>query len=89
MTSFGVGSLFQVPLVALQAAVPLADMATATASLGLIRQLGGTSGISIGGAIYTSELKKRLRGIVGYSAPQSSIAGNVIGLSQIQVRTLL
>ncbi|KAK4703919.1 hypothetical protein P7C70_g2297, partial [Phenoliferia sp. Uapishka_3] len=82
----GVGSLFQVPLVALQASVPIADMTTATASLGLVRQLGGTIGISIGGAIYASELKQRLVGISGYTLADagSAIAGNVEGLSKLE-----
>ena len=60
-------------------------MATATASLGLVRQLAGTTSISVGGAIYSSELKKRLSTITGYTASTSSIAGNVAGLNMIEV----
>ncbi|KAM0751529.1 MFS general substrate transporter [Meredithblackwellia eburnea MCA 4105] len=83
--ALGVGSLFQVPLVGLQCSVPVADMATATASLGLLRQLGGTISISVSGAIYSSELTKRLSGIAGYTAPTSSaLSGNVGGLTKIE-----
>ncbi|KAL8279315.1 hypothetical protein RQP46_008352 [Phenoliferia psychrophenolica] len=84
LAAFGTGALFQTPLVALQAAVPISDMATATASLGLVRQLAGTTSISIGGAIYSSELKRRLRTVSGYTASRSALAGNVIELNKIE-----
>jgi hypothetical protein len=52
--ALGVGFLFQAPLLALQAAMPVKDMATSTATFGLLRTLGGTVGISIGEAIFSS-----------------------------------
>jgi hypothetical protein len=52
--ALGVGFLFQAPLIAVQAAMPLRDMATSTATFGLLRTLGGTVGISVGEAIYAS-----------------------------------
>lgn len=62
----------------------MTTVATATATLSFIRSLGGTTGISIGGAIYGSEVNKRLASVVGYSAPDgNAFAGNVSGLSQI------
>lgn len=83
--ALGVGALFQVPLVALQAAMPISDMATATATLSFIRSLGGTTGISIGGAIYGSEVNKRLSFISGYTAPDgNAFAGNVSGLHLLE-----
>lgn len=85
IAALGVGALFVVPLVALQAAVPLSDMATATAALGLIRTIGGTCGISIGGAIYASEVSQRLRNIVGYTPVASTMTGDVSALSKIEV----
>ncbi|KAI0064904.1 MFS amino acid permease [Artomyces pyxidatus] len=60
VTALGVGCLFQAPLIALQAAMPLKDVATSTAAFGFVRTLGGTMGISIGQAIYSSVLKKKL-----------------------------
>ena len=37
IAALGVGCFFQTPLIALQAAMPLKDMATSTATLGLMR----------------------------------------------------
>lgn len=61
ITALGLGSLFQTPLIALQAAMPLKDMATTTSTFGFLRTLGGTVGISVGQAIYTSVLAKKIR----------------------------
>ncbi|PSS35353.1 hypothetical protein PHLCEN_2v1690 [Hermanssonia centrifuga] len=44
----------------MQAAMPVKDMATSTATLGLLRQLGSTIGVSVGQAIWSSELRKRI-----------------------------
>lgn len=44
----------QTPLIGLQAAMPLKDMATSTAAFILIRTLGGTIGIAVGQAIISS-----------------------------------
>ncbi|KAF8342219.1 major facilitator superfamily domain-containing protein [Cantharellus anzutake] len=63
IAAIGTGCLFQTPLIALQAAMPLKDMATSTSAFTLLRMLGGTIGISVGNAIYSSELEKRLRRI--------------------------
>ena len=81
------GCLFQPPLIALQAAMPIASMATSTATFGLVRTLGGTVGISIGDAILSSELRRRLSTIQGFNnlGSQSALTGDVRGLSQIQV----
>lgn len=71
----------------LQAAMPAKDMATATATLGLLRTIGGTVGISAGGAIYISFLRRRLDKISGYDAasiPNGALINNVGSLTQIQ-----
>ncbi|KAF5311390.1 hypothetical protein D9758_018812 [Tetrapyrgos nigripes] len=52
VAALGVGALFQTPLIALQAAMPLKDVATSTAAFGFLRTLGGTVGISIGQAVF-------------------------------------
>ena len=85
--SIGVGCLFQTPLIGLQAAMPVKDMPVATATLGLLRQLGGTVGISAGGAIYINFLRRRLRDIQGYdssSIPNSELINRVQMLKLIQ-----
>ncbi|KAG6814513.1 hypothetical protein H0H92_000038 [Tricholoma furcatifolium] len=60
ISALGLGCLFQTPLIGLQAAMPIKDMATSTATFGFIRTLGGTVGISIGEAIFTSIVAKKL-----------------------------
>ncbi|TEB26640.1 MFS general substrate transporter [Coprinellus micaceus] len=65
IAALGLGCCFQPPLIGLQAAMPLKDMATSTATFGFIRYggfatLGGTMGISIGQAIFSSILVKRV-----------------------------
>ncbi|KAI8998660.1 MFS amino acid permease [Trametes punicea] len=74
VTAAGIGGLFQTPLIGLQAAMPLKDMATSTAAFILIRALGGTIGISIGEAIISSELRKRVAHIAGLSIDTSPAA---------------
>lgn len=54
IAGLGVGGLFYPPLTLMQAAMPVKDMATTTATLGLLRQLGATVGISIGQAIWST-----------------------------------
>jgi len=63
ITGIGMGCLFQTPIIGLQAAMPLKDRATTTATFILLRLLGGTVGVSIGQAVYTSQLSQRLRTI--------------------------
>lgn len=54
VAGFGVGGLFFPPLILMQAAMPIKDMATTTATTGLIRQLGSTVGVSVGQTIWSS-----------------------------------
>lgn len=87
VAGLGVGCFFQPPLIALQAAMPLKDMAVSTAVFTLIRTLGGTVGISVGDTIFASEVTKRLAKIPGYN---SGVSGNEVtadfsALSKIQV----
>ncbi|RDX43364.1 MFS amino acid permease [Lentinus brumalis] len=60
VAAVGMGCLFQTPLVGLQAAMPLKDMATSTGAFVVIRSIGGTVGISVGQAIISSELRRRV-----------------------------
>lgn len=60
IAALGLGSLFQTPLIALQAAMPLKDMATTTATFGFIRTLGGALGIAVGQVIFSSVLVKKV-----------------------------
>ncbi|EJU00412.1 MFS amino acid permease [Dacryopinax primogenitus] len=89
VAAIGVGCIFQPPLIGLQAAMPIKDMATSTATFGLLRTLGGTIGISIGGAIYQSEVSRRASSIPGWTPPpQSQLTSDVRALSLIQPEAL-
>lgn len=72
ITAAGIGCSFQIPLIALQAAMPLKDMATSTGTFGFLRTMGGTVGIAIGQALYTSILKKKINKIPGLSGFNTS-----------------
>lgn len=54
IAGMGVGGLFFPPLTLIQAAMPVKDMATSTATLGLLRLLGATIGLSVGQAIWST-----------------------------------
>ncbi|KIK57685.1 hypothetical protein GYMLUDRAFT_203254 [Collybiopsis luxurians FD-317 M1] len=74
VAALGIGCLFQTPLIALQAAMPLKDMATSTGAYVFIRTLGGTIGIAIGQAVFSSTLVPRLATIPNLSIGTSSSA---------------
>ncbi|EMD38555.1 hypothetical protein CERSUDRAFT_135443 [Gelatoporia subvermispora B] len=76
VTALGVGCLFQTPLIGLQAAMPLRDMATSTATFGFIRQLGGTVGLAMGETILSSILRKKVASIPGLDIDTSAAALN-------------
>ncbi|KZT58571.1 MFS general substrate transporter [Calocera cornea HHB12733] len=89
VAAIGMGCLFQPPLIGVQAAMPLKDMATSTATYGLLRSLGGTIGISIGGAIYQSEVRRRVSQVPGWTPPLGAdLTSNVRQLSDIQPESL-
>ncbi|KAF8228465.1 MFS general substrate transporter [Tricholoma matsutake] len=69
--SIGLGCLFQVPLVGLQAAMPLKDMATSTSTFGFLRTLGGAVGIAVSQAIYSSTIRKKIAKIPGVNLDTS------------------
>ncbi|KAG8972349.1 hypothetical protein FRB90_010246 [Tulasnella sp. 427] len=75
----------------MQAAMPQKDMATATSTFGLMRQLGGTTGISACGAVYFNFLRRRLNNIPGFDArdiPNGALLNNVGNLKNIQPESL-
>ncbi|GAA5863355.1 hypothetical protein JCM1840_007499 [Sporobolomyces johnsonii] len=85
VAALGIGPLFQAPYIAMQSAMPVKEMATSTATVALIRQIGGTAGLAICGAIYASRLQSGLAGIEGYAPAEGSTAavGNTAGLTKI------
>lgn len=81
IAALGVGCNFQTPLIILQAAMPMADMAVATSAMVLLRSIGGSVGITVGGAIYASQLSKRLP--AGYASGAGGGSEDVAGLVHI------
>uniref|UniRef100_D8PSN8 Major facilitator superfamily (MFS) profile domain-containing protein n=1 Tax=Schizophyllum commune (strain H4-8 / FGSC 9210) TaxID=578458 RepID=D8PSN8_SCHCM len=77
IAALGLGANFQTPLIALQAAMPIKDMATSTGAFAFIRTIGGTVGVSIGQTIFTSTLNNRLSKI-----PNNPYAGSAGGYSE-------
>ncbi|KAI0928708.1 hypothetical protein AcW1_005878 [Taiwanofungus camphoratus] len=76
VAAMGLGCLFQTPLIGLQAAMPLKDMATTTATFGFLRTLGGTIGVTIGDAILSGILQKKVKNIPGLTIDTSAAALN-------------
>ncbi|CAK5277387.1 unnamed protein product [Mycena citricolor] len=91
VTAMGIGSLFQTPLIGLQAAMPLKDMATSTSTYVLIRTLGGTVAIAAGQTIITTTLQHRIDSIPGSDTLKLSAATlsqDVLQLKSIPDATL-
>ncbi|WBW73192.1 transmembrane transporter [Schizosaccharomyces osmophilus] len=63
LTAIGVGNLFQPNLIALQASVPPATMATSCSAFMLLRNMGSSIGIAIGAVIYDQRLSTLLQGM--------------------------
>ncbi|KAN0139534.1 Major facilitator superfamily domain containing protein [Lactarius tabidus] len=74
ITASGIGCFFQSPLIALQAAMPLKDMATTTGVFEFLRTIGSTIGISVGQVIYSSVLKRKINRIPNLSGIKTSPA---------------
>ncbi|KAH8921227.1 MFS general substrate transporter [Atractiella rhizophila] len=89
VAGIGIGSYFVAPLICLQASMPIKDMATSTSAFALVRLLGATMGISIGGAIYASRLDPLLHSIPDYHGPFGVAARNdVTAVKKINPPTL-
>ncbi|KAF8216770.1 major facilitator superfamily domain-containing protein [Mycena galopus ATCC 62051] len=83
----GIGFLFQPPLIALQAAMPLKDLAACTGAFYLVRTLGTSMGVSLGGVAFQSQLATRLRAIpalAGTTTQASILQGNYKDINVIE-----
>ncbi|GAA93477.1 uncharacterized protein L969DRAFT_46427 [Mixia osmundae IAM 14324] len=78
IAAVGIGQLFQTPLLALQASIPMASMATATGAFGFIRTLSGAIGIAVSGSIYGSLAKRNLMNIPNFDASVIGGLNNVL-----------
>ncbi|KAI0686663.1 major facilitator superfamily domain-containing protein [Cerioporus squamosus] len=84
----GVGGLFQVPMIALHAAMPPSDMATSSAAFMLLRLIGSAIGVSVGDTVLESEVRRRTKTIVGYQYQGSGTVDNFAALKSIQPESL-
>lgn len=71
IAGLGTGPLFQAPLVALQANIHPADMATATATFGFVRQVSAAIGVVLGTVIYQNVLGQRVQRLVPLLGPET------------------
>jgi hypothetical protein len=63
VAGIGAGLLFDPPLIALQALVSQDDTATATATLGLVRNLGTCLSTVIGGIVFQNGMKRQVQNL--------------------------
>jgi hypothetical protein len=66
VTAVGVGLSLSTPILILQAAMPLKEMAAATSAWQLTRALGGSIGLAVFTAILNSDMRSRFEQIPGY-----------------------
>ena len=59
IAGFGIGPLFQAPLIALQSQIKPRDMAAATSTFGFIRQLSTSISVVIGNVIYQNRMNTK------------------------------
>jgi len=82
VTAFGLGLALAVPLLCIQAAMPLKEMAASTTAWLLTRSLGGTLGIAVFQAVLTSGLRSRFPKLQGYGT-DFGIPENLQGYRQL------
>lgn len=60
LEGIGSGFLFEAPIIAIQAVVSQADTATATATIGLVRNIATSMGLVLGGVVFQNSMDARL-----------------------------
>ncbi|KAL0064722.1 hypothetical protein AAF712_008268 [Marasmius tenuissimus] len=85
VAAIGTGCLFQVPTIAIQASMPLSEMATTTTAFILCRNLLGSIGLSVGNVIFANTLPKRL----SQYAPDYDFSNKTIAELTNQLRDLV
>ncbi|PSK60748.1 hypothetical protein B9Z65_898 [Elsinoe australis] len=90
IAGFGIGPLFQSPLIALQSRIKPRDIATATATFGFVRQLSTSISVVIGGVIYQNEMRAKQAQIVAAVGQKagSALSGAGAGANTQLVNTL-
>ncbi|KAJ7755212.1 MFS amino acid permease [Mycena metata] len=90
IAGLGLGFLFVPPLIGMQAAMPVKDMATSSTTFGLFRLIGSTIGISVGQAVWTGVIRQRLSKIPNLTLDLSgaALADSVRVIQSIQPDSL-
>ncbi|TIA87123.1 hypothetical protein E3P99_03372 [Wallemia hederae] len=88
VAALGVGGLFQTPLLAMQAAVPIKDMAQSTGAYVFVRSLGGCIGISVGGVMMSTISQKKLRKIPNIGSLANLSTEDITRIKHIQPDSL-
>lgn len=80
VSGVGAGLLFQTPIIAIQAMVSQEDTATATATLGFIRNMATACSIVIGGVVFQNSMSK-MKGSLLASGMSETLAEKLTGPS--------
>ncbi|KAJ5153336.1 Efflux pump dotC [Penicillium canariense] len=86
----GVGPNFQAPLVAFQANIRPADMATATATFGFVRQLSTSMSVVLGTVIYQNVISQQAGKLIAAIGPErtAAISSSFAGSSKELIKSL-
>lgn len=81
ISGIGIGPNFQAPLIAIQATMRPADVATATSTFGFLRQLSTSASIVFGGVLYQNVIKDSAPKIIDAVGPELAPAflGTIAG----------
>ncbi|KAJ5508684.1 Major facilitator superfamily domain general substrate transporter [Penicillium freii] len=78
LSGLGIGFLFQTPIIAIQATVSQEDTATATATLGVVRNMANAFSVVIGGVVFQNSMTKRQASLLD-SGMSPSMAAQMSG----------
>ncbi|KAK6431006.1 hypothetical protein LTR95_012835 [Oleoguttula sp. CCFEE 5521] len=90
VAGFGIGPLFQAPIIALQAHINPRDIGTATATLGFCRQLATSISIVIGQVVFQNSMAKKSASLTAALGPQlaQQIGGGNAGANSAVINAL-
>lgn len=89
VAGIGGGLLFDAPLIAIQAGVSQKDTATATSTLGFIRNLGTSLSVVIGGVLFQDGMQLRKSDLQRQGLPTGLITNLTDGDAAANVMTIL
>lgn len=86
----GIGPNFQAPLVAFQANIRPADMATATATFGFVRQLATSMSVVLGTVVYQNVMSQQSGKLIASVGPETAsiVSSSFAGSSKALIESL-